>query len=117
MTEHTPTPWAIGERERLIVREVPGMCDGGDCYSVAETKFHSLLLQDEAAANAAFIVRAANNHDALVDDLADAVKLLHDLLGLIPGSGEAAFAFVERQKRKEGRIWHQGRLWEWIDLC
>lgn len=29
-------------------------------------------------------------------ELAEAVKLLHDLLGLVPGSGEAAFAFIER---------------------
>ena len=66
MTEHTPTPWTIGERDRLIVREVSGMCDGGDYYTVAETKFHSLVLTEEAAANAAFIVKAVNNHEALL---------------------------------------------------
>lgn len=39
---------------------------------------------------------AREERDALEKELADAVKLLHDLLGLVPGSGEAAYAFVER---------------------
>jgi len=36
------------------------------------------------------------DYTRLSNELADAVKLLHDLLGLVPGSGEAAFAFIER---------------------
>lgn len=75
--ERTKGPWAVGEKGRMIVREVPGMCDGGDYYSVAVTTAHSLLLDDEAKANAAFIVLACNSHDALVEALEGLLKAEH----------------------------------------
>jgi hypothetical protein len=90
MTEHTPTPWAEGE-PRIIVREVPGMCDGGDYYAVAETHYHSLLSYDESIANAAFIIKAVNNHE-------EALDIIESLLGLELGSGERAMAFLDRVK-------------------
>lgn len=65
---HTPTPWCLsGEplRSRLIMREVPGMCDGGDAYCVAEAHWHSLLPIEEAKANADFIVEAVNSYASL----------------------------------------------------
>lgn len=102
MTEHTPTPWRVEEGTDLIW----GACNPDDQssygmgYPVIEGKIPRWKpykpSMDEREANAAFIVKAVNNHDALVKDLADAVKLLHDLLGLVPGSGEAAYGFVER---------------------
>ncbi len=66
MKARTPGPWSVGDTTgRMVVREVPGMCDGGDYYSVAVTTAHSLLSVAEAKANAAFIVEACNQYDEL----------------------------------------------------
>ena len=42
--------------------------------------------------------------DALVNDLAEAVRLLDALLGLEKGSGAAAFAFVNNHRLVEGTL-------------
>ena len=72
---HTPTPWNLGYTGRCILREIPGMCDGEDGYAVAITSAHSLLTPSEAKANAAFIVRAVNSHDALVRALEEMIEV------------------------------------------
>lgn len=72
---HTATPWSIAASGRLIIREVPGLADGYDHYSVAVLSSHSLVGLEEACANAAFIVRAVNSHDALVKALEDIAAL------------------------------------------
>lgn len=66
---HTPTPWRVGYTGRCIIKEVPGLSDSDDGYTVAVLTAHSLLPNSEAKANAAFIVRACNSHDALVKAL------------------------------------------------
>ncbi len=75
MTEHTPLPWAVGYLERRIVREVPGMADGVENYSIAEAKFHGLLSVEEARANAALIVSSVNSLPALVKALEEVAEL------------------------------------------
>ena len=42
--------------------------------------------------------------DALVNDLAEAVRLLDALLGLEKGSGAAAFAFVNNHRPWKGTL-------------
>jgi hypothetical protein len=63
MTEHTPTPWHVDglyvtNREPPAVR--PSIADCGRSPRIGRA---------EQVANAAFIVKAVNNHEALVDAL------------------------------------------------
>lgn len=70
MAEHTPTPWALGSHNlRAVTKDAADIADGCDHYMVAVTSSHSLLGQDEAAANAAFIVKAVNSHDRLTSTI------------------------------------------------
>lgn len=66
---HTPTPWTIqGAEIRATGREFPTIiCDpfSGQWENTDGTR-RRLLPIDEREANAAFIVRACNNHDPLV---------------------------------------------------
>jgi hypothetical protein len=34
---HTPGPWVVGNSGRMVLRDVPGMCDGHDGYAVVVT--------------------------------------------------------------------------------
>jgi len=72
---HTPTPWSLAKSGRLIIREVPDIADGYDHYNVAVLSHHSLVRLEESLANAAFIVRAVNSHDALVKALEFAMEV------------------------------------------
>ena len=63
VSEHTPTPWAVGARAFLRV-------ETSDGKTVATTGSDSDL-RDQWEANAAFIVKAVNAHDALVEALED----------------------------------------------
>lgn len=63
MADHTPTPWAVmGNRG-----DIKSVCKGFPETMVA--KAAGQPTRDERAANAAFIVEAVNNHDALVKHL------------------------------------------------
>lgn len=69
---HTPTPWRVEEGTTLIW----GKCDPDDMttwgmgYPVVDVRLQSRWGErpdtDETDANAAFIVRAVNSHDALI---------------------------------------------------
>lgn len=66
MAEHTPTPWKtdaeVGHEAIL----------GPDGLMVADCSiFHRKIKASRLPANAAFIVKAVNNHDALVKALRD----------------------------------------------
>jgi len=73
---HTPTPWHLGEQTPWYIY-TPGI----PTHRIAETCTtpDGSLLAKEAKANAAFIVRAVNAHEAL---LAIAKELLEDRLSL-----------------------------------
>jgi len=63
-TAHTPTPWELhGDGSLRICR--PHALDPKGCRPVAEAEILGQL-RPEAEANAAFIVRAVNNHESLV---------------------------------------------------
>ncbi len=84
MTEHTPTPWRVEEGTDLIW----GACDPDDLtsrgmgYSIVEGKPPHWKpykpSRDEREANAAFIVKAVNNHEALVQALQALVDQVND---------------------------------------
>lgn len=62
MSEHTPTPWKVGLRHSA--QGVPVLAGRGYGYVVTRIYGHSTSdAKDEA--NAAFIVEAVNNYDAL----------------------------------------------------
>lgn len=65
--KHTPTPWRVAERWHVITD------DNGQWLADTVTVQR---LNEEEAANAAFIVRAVNSHNALVDALRDALGLI-----------------------------------------
>ena len=58
-THHTLVPWSIGKRRWIT---------SGD-LDIARIHSVSKIGEAEAVANAEFIVRACNSHDALVDTL------------------------------------------------
>jgi len=64
---HTPTPWRVDPKKLLRVVS-------GDDNSVATVGLQSDLC-DQWEANAAFIVKAVNSHDALVKKLEE----IHDI--------------------------------------
>lgn len=75
MSEHTPTPWAVpvSEGNDTLICEDLGEKLGTIIADVSRPIKNFTLYRDiswdEAAANAAFIVKAVNNHDALVEAL------------------------------------------------
>lgn len=75
MSEHTPTPWAVpvSEGNDTLICEDLGERLGTIIADVSRPIKNFTLYRDiswdEAAANAAFIVKAVNNHDALVKAL------------------------------------------------
>ena len=63
MSDHTPTPWKYEAPQGAFGHEVVGAS-----RLVCQMSHHPGR-QDEAVANAAFIVRACNSHSALVEAL------------------------------------------------
>jgi hypothetical protein len=71
MSKHTPIPWAVsqyGAGQRIMCPALPGF--NGGSRRVADCTLSAHLMNtpspEEAAANAALIVRAVNCHDELV---------------------------------------------------
>ncbi len=76
MTEHTPTPWKFVPWH---IEEGPSAVRAPDGHLVCSTA---------SDANAAFIVKAVNNHDAFVATLRDFIDILDGAMsGFIPGCG------------------------------
>lgn len=90
MTEHTPTPWRLydeGATTAIMATTVPAPKNEVVHWSGFDACHFSTR---KAKANAAFIVKAVNNHDALVKHLhhlatvccdEDALRLLDSLGG------------------------------------
>lgn len=74
MSEHTPTPWAVDPDHR------PGMGWNAHVVEAADPNNRVCFMTSgpEGKVNAAFIVKAANNHDALVKALTAAVRIVAD---------------------------------------
>ena len=72
-TEHTPTPWKIDDNNSLPLGVIADNADGDGIAEIGKRNSENL-------ANASFIVRAVNSHDALVAAVATAHELLTDSL-------------------------------------
>ena len=67
MTQHTPTPWQLAENDNTIVISQQLDSDG-NAYAIADVLVGNGHKSDGTKeANAAFIVKACNAHEALVD--------------------------------------------------
>jgi len=99
-THHTPTPWRTvvlkDKRHRMTVIMAGGSFDKavqvGCCYA-------NHVSHEEAAANAAFIVRAVNSHDALVEALgptlnAKSLKLVTEHVEVFRAMGDIGLAIA-----------------------
>lgn len=86
MTKHTPTPWNVNGGMRPGIKTV--YADSGSICEMTNSQAHS---DAEQEANAAFIVRACNNHDELVSALENLQKV-----------------FVERAEHANGKTWTYG---------
>ena len=64
--QHTPTPWSIGRRRWIT---------GGN-VDIARIHSVSKIGEAEAVANAEFIIRACNSHDALLSALEMALRMM-----------------------------------------
>lgn len=94
MTEHTPTPWRVFDMNGTIAIMAGKLERHNEV--IHWSGFDASHFPDDVAANAAFIVKAVNNHDKLVQALQDvlectgskttpeivrAIHLLTDLIG------------------------------------
>lgn len=75
MSEHTPTPWSLYEHDPLVIVDDKGSSLGemvpGDPYISPAT----------ALANAAFVIRAVNSHETLLQTLHAIIQLDHHNMG------------------------------------
>lgn len=74
---HTPTPWAVeyvyGGKATMVYARLYEV--GRKSHSVGFAGVYKCPTKEEAIANANFIVRACNAHDALVKALAEMVQV------------------------------------------
>jgi len=90
MSEHTPTPWFVSTKKfddwgwiRGADGAIACVARGGDDKEFDE---HRRDGTDPYAANAAFIVKAVNNHDALVKALKESRAALVALMDAVQAS-------------------------------
>lgn len=68
--KHAPTPWRITETERIVGQD-------GRTIRIEGVAFPGGA-DPEAVANAEFIVRACNSHEALLESLQEMVKWIEE---------------------------------------
>ena len=73
-TKHTPTPWAVDGRFGIVATEI--LNDGKPHVRDVATAGAPWRTTEDNVANAAFIVKAANSHDALVAAAKWAIRAL-----------------------------------------
>lgn len=68
MTKHTPTPWRrdIGKADKAVLMK---MIEAGNLFEGVFAEEQCVALCGDNGADSAFIVRACNAHDALVEAL------------------------------------------------
>jgi hypothetical protein len=70
MSEHTQTPWFVGtQNDKLFIINKPPRPSHDDMADIPDVAVIAPLNACNDEANAAFIVRAVNNHEALVGAL------------------------------------------------
>jgi len=105
LAKHSPLPWALDEsvdrRSRGYIRTTETPVEGGDRGKAVAVVCQAGRRDSEMMANAAFIVRACNSHQEMVDELNEIKRALvaagisaMDVTPLDDGdiSGEAEYA-------------------------
>lgn len=90
---HTPTPWAVGRSlDGLPCVDAPteSSCTLEICTVWGTEK--DMIVNDECGANAAFIVRACNSHEALVEACQELLQELVDRGIVLPANDRARAA-------------------------
>jgi hypothetical protein len=77
MTSHTPTPWELFDCNGIIAIRNP-RARSSKSEIIFWSGFDASHYPRQAAANAAFIVKAVNNHEALVKALERAERIVAD---------------------------------------
>lgn len=77
MAEHTPTPWTHVEMESGGFKIVPADDPNFKICRIENSITYLMAFDDAAESDAAFIVKAANNHEAMLTEL----RRLHELYG------------------------------------
>ena len=72
--QHTPTPWV--NQEGMSVGSKPLEICTSDCRALIALVLDRPDISHQSEANAAFIVRACNSHEALVEALKQALELI-----------------------------------------
>jgi len=85
---HTKTPWSIDSNDLDGTWSIGNIEHDGDDWDVCTV--HS------TKANAEFIVRAVNNHDALVEELENLKKFIKSYLQFHPETGSPADSFTQK---------------------
>ncbi len=68
MENHTPTPWVVNDNSGMAL-VILGVSRRNQRREVAVVQYHNGSDDSEVRPNAAFIVKAVNNHDALIEAL------------------------------------------------
>jgi len=95
MSEHTPTPWKL---RKLVTNCHYTAIDGGDWAELANVVTR---LDDDkqdhrqGSANAAFIIRAVNNHDRLLAACKELLEVAAAAMRAIEGNGEVLDRFAD----------------------
>lgn len=77
--KHTPTPWVLDKENGV---RLPTHIRTEDGYAIADVcRHYSSLSLEELSANAAFMVEAVNNHEALLDIAKEAIWLMQHIMG------------------------------------
>jgi hypothetical protein len=93
-TSHTSEPWVINDKrggaftnQIHVVKNI----DGFFAHSICLMQGGTVIARDEQEANAVFICRAANNHEALLEALREAREHINGEIDVVDGSyGEPA---------------------------
>ena len=102
-TQHTPVPWSIGKRRWIT---------SGD-LDIARIHSVSKIGEGEAVANAEFMIRACNSHDALLEALERLVEwesvIGGDIIQLWYGNGDEDDTEGLAGTEETDQAWQQAR--------
>lgn len=104
MADHTPTPWEAGETGHGSPYAVYSDDATGSIIAMCQHTYVNRS-HEQMIANVAFIVRAVNNHDALVKAIRDACDLLAERTygGNARSPGHNARLLLEAALQEAGR--------------
>jgi len=76
--KHTPTPWEVNDDDSGIIGTWGPDEDDWGLICATDYAISSSVPEEQRPANAAFIVKACNAHDELVEALKTAIQVMKD---------------------------------------